>query len=1195
MIKTAKIIYFSLAIICALIKALCAAPDGVTDLRVSNTGFKFIELSWTTPYDTASSTSPSYYQIRLSTYTPIITGSQWDANSTSSAYPYRIQFSTGQITAGNTERKIVTGLVNGISHFFAIKSSTDGINWSAIDSSTLEPFASPNNTNPGSISGHNLMSAQIVNSSTPTLTWSVPNCGSTDSSYGDSISSYTVELSTDINFVVKTVKDGITTNAWITNQLNDNTTYYWRVKAMDSEGLYSLTYLSQTDRRFVVNSINGPPLAFTLVSPVGSQVIGTLTPTFQWNTSSDTDPGDSITYTLYYSTVTSFSVNTTTVTSGIAVTNFAAVYDLIENATYFWKVHAVDSAGRWTQSSSTGIFVTNSFNESPSAFSLSSPAEGAIVFTSTPTLSWQQSSDPDPNDSFIYRVFYSSADPTLSSEYTSVLNLTTNYYIMPALSEGDTYWWRVLAIDAASFAVQTGIQSFRVNGIELAPLAFNLILSSGVVRSHTITFDWADTSDPDDDNFNYTLYYSTSSGFDTSVSSSALALSRCGSLAGFIENSTYYWKVKAQDIYGNSRFSSQTWEIYIDSVSENPSAFNLLSPAGGGNVSYIRPSADWQDSFDPDPFDSVASYTLYYSTYADFSISSSVGNLYTSSYVFTSNLINRTTYYWKVKADSALNGSIFSATSTFITANTAPSAFNLLYSSGIISTQSPVLDWQDASDAESDSVTYMLYISSFADFSFFASSSGLSLSQYQSPALDENRTYYWYVLAQDSAQNSTVSAQVWSFATNQTPEPPQGFLLLSPSSDASLDTAAPEFDWSDTQDSDPGESVTYEVWYSTYADFSYKKTASGLAASNYTISEYLSVDSTYYWRVYAEGSDNLTTVSSDRRFYVSGGLKPMPPAGFTAALSADGTQAVISWESVTKNEDGTDSNNIAGYKIYRAYDLNDIFEVAASTVLGSSSISWTDEDVNNRTIYYMMKAYNMWNIESQPSLVQKIGQENMAVIYTNDMSATVLVPQEISLSSVTITISRISGDETGSIRGSYLASSTGPDGAPGSSVFSVPLTFEFTLPGAQNAAPGSQLLEYGVYWNNGVEWIYLGGEKSAGRLRVLSAHMGNYQLRAVSRSSVFSALSIWPKIITPNDDAINDEFNCTFENPTTEKAKGGIFDSQGSAIADMENKTDYWLTWRGTTSSGEKAAPGIYIYQITCGSSVYNGTVVVAR
>ena len=559
------------------------APASVTDLAVSGSGFRHASLSWSTPYDVASSTTPCNYEIRLSTYAPITSDAIWNAYSTINSYPYDVVFSTANISAGQPASITVTGLTDGICHFFAIRSSTDGINWSLLDTPDQQPFATPSNTAPGQVSGHNLFDAMIVYTSTPTLSWSVPSAGSTDSLYGDSITSYTIEVSTSLSFAVVDIKNNNPTTSWITDPLNNDTTYYWRVKAYDSEGLCSTSFLSPQTYRFIAEPTDLPPTAPTLNSPINSTILNNQAPpTLIWSQCADPDPGDSVQYSVYYSTRSDFAVNVTTQTNGVAITQYTPS-DIIENAKYFWKVYAVDSRNMQTMSTSTGTFWYNQTAESPDPFTLVSPINNVMIFTSTPTLSWNAATEPDPGAAVTYTVLYSSSDPTLLSVFTSSSNLTINSFITPALADHATYFWQAQAV-ASTFqgpmTTLSSITSFYTHAIDYAPAAFDLISSSGIVRYNpTPQFKWQTSSQQDNEQLDYTIYISTYSDFSFYISSAGFLATQYAPTFSLNDNTTYYWKVKAKTIYNTSTYSTSVFTISADVSPDSPTAFDLLSPA----------------------------------------------------------------------------------------------------------------------------------------------------------------------------------------------------------------------------------------------------------------------------------------------------------------------------------------------------------------------------------------------------------------------------------------------------------------------------------------------------------------------------------------------------------------------------------------------------------------------------------------
>lgn len=1199
--KKAVFIILLFTLLVSASSKLLAAPDAVTDLAVVGSGFAHITLSWSVPYDIAADTTPSNYELRVSSYIPIVGNSDWDNYSTSALYPYRVLIATSLITQGESQSVTITGLVNGQSYFFAIKASTDNLTWSALDTSSPEPFTSPFNTAPDNVSGHNYMNGVIIYSSTPTLSWDAPAAGDDDEAYGDTIASYTLDISTDSGFTVKTVKDGITTTYWITNTLDDDATYYWRVKAYDSGSMNSAGYLSQANRRFVINGVNSSPSAFALTAPINSAIVPTNTPNFQWGAATEIDPGDVVTYILYYSTCQNFAADCSTIVPNITLTNYTPLDNLIENAAYFWKVNASDQWGKLTMSSSTGTLrVNGNPNESPFPFVTLTPANGAEIFTSSATLTWQAATDPDPGETISYTVDYSSADPAFSNGalYTSSAGLVSTQYTSVALQEDTTYWWRVSAYDPGFLFYRTAQSTFTVNEVNNPPNAFDLISSSGIISTALPVFKWQAAADPDNDTISYAVYYSSYADFSAYISSAGLVTTSWAVLSALKENTTYYWKVEVRDVFSNFTVSNQTWSVIVDAVADDPGAFSLASPADGASTSFLQPSLDWNDTSDTDPNDYINYYIVHYSTAADFSVQSSSAGLVISSFTFTAALVNNTSYYWKVAAVSALSGSATSQTWQFYATNLPPADFSLISSSGNTNTATPILSWQAAADPESDAVTYRVVYSSYSGFTTYQSSAGHIDPQFTTQALEENRVYYWYVEAIDSWGNTKQSTQIWSFGIDASPEAPVAFSLVSPADGSAVNTQLPSLDWQDTTDPDPSDSVTYTLWYSEDPAFSARTEITGLAQSAYTVTANLTQFTSYYWRVYAVGAISGQRASADWTFYVGAVVIAAAPSNFRTEVLTAGRSVRLFWNAVSKNNDGNTLTNLAGYKIFKAYTFDDAFTVIEATSVPAGTQEWTDNAVNNMNTYYIVRAYNVFDVDGDPSQVQYAGTENRTMIYDTDRNIVISFAQNVAPSTVTISISRLSAQETGDVLRSFRIAARDAGGEIIDYKLTAPIDITFKLTGitAQaRKAPGSETLTTGIFWNNGVEWVYFGGEKSGADITARTSSLGSYQLRSITRSTEFKPLTIWPKIITPNADTINDEFNMTFENPTLDTIEGYIYDLSGSQTGKMSLKTEYWLIWDGKDEAGKAVPAGLYIYQVKCGEKIYNGTVVVAK
>jgi len=84
---------------------------------------------------------------------------------------------------------------------------------------------------------------------------------------------------------------------------------------------------------------------------------------------------------------------------------------------------------------------------------------------------------------------------------------------------------------------------------------------------------------------------------------------------------------------------------------------------------------------------------------------------------------------------------------------------------------------------------------------------------------------------------------------------------------------------------------------------------------------------------------------------------------------------------VTKNSDGSVINNLKGYKVYKSYSFDDIYTVSETTRITSGIHSWTDTRSFGQTAYYIIKAYNVLNEESDFSDIKTIGDTLLNLAY----------------------------------------------------------------------------------------------------------------------------------------------------------------------------------------------------------------------
>jgi hypothetical protein len=152
------------------------------------------------------------------------------------------------------------------------------------------------------------------------------------------------------------------------------------------------------------------------------------------------------------------------------------------------------------------------------------------------------------------------------------------------------------------------------------------------------------------------------------------------------------------------------------------------------------------------------------------------------------------------------------------------------------------------------------------------------------------------------------------------------------------------------------------------------------------------------------------------------------------------------------------------------------------------------------------------------------------------------------------------------------------------------------------AAAGTAGTGFNVFWNNGLEYIRIGGSNNDAEKKVTLrvTRPGEYQLRAVARATVFALSGMNPrKVFTPGI-APYEKISFYVDNPQNDKVIGRIFNLRGESVAEMTSVGDATaasvvLEWDGRESGGISAPKGVYIYQIKGSGKVINGTVIVAR
>lgn len=284
--------------------------------------------------------------------------------------------------------------------------------------------------------------------------------------------------------------------------------------------------------------------------------------------------------------------------------------------------------------------------------------------------------------------------------------------------------------------------------------------------------------------------------------------------------------------------------------------------------------------------------------------------------------------------------------------------------------------------------------------------------------------------------------------------------------------------------------------------------------------------------------------------------------------------------------------------------------------------------INGQTYYYTIRAIDSTGLESPESLIIDSSIDIRLYFLASDQRTILIIPASAAAPlqssknewGVPLTITMTEEPADGVVRSLNFQFVRGDNGKAVKGVSlsrceaAVSIGYNSIggqlTPGAPNSIPSAadlpmpespeQLL---VYWNNGVQWIKIGGtlDHEAGTINIASSQLGRYQLRVAARAPALALekSNIFPSLFTPNGDGYNDQLYFVLENPNSAAVRGEIHDLSGRFVAELTpgqaGGIGTTLLWNGHDSSGSTVSSGLYIYRVVGDGKEITGTVAVAR
>ncbi|MCX6173329.1 MAG: hypothetical protein NTZ27_01050 [Ignavibacteriales bacterium] len=404
-----------------------------------------------------------------------------------------------------------------------------------------------------------------------------------------------------------------------------------------------ITSCSKSDSNNPANPSATAPAIPALSYPAHNSTNVSTTLILNWNASSN-----AASYGLQVASNSSFT-NLVFDQKSITTTS-QQITQLLTSTKYYWRVNASNSAGT-SDWSDYWAFTTTAGGSVPSIPTLFMPPNNATNISTSPTLSWNESSGAKNYSLSVWRtdnglsVFLGYVTGT-SQQLTGLENnVNYTWYVNANNDYGSSGW-----SDRWNFTTSAG-------NPPAGPPVLTSPTNSAINISLNPTCSWNASAGA----ANYNLLVSTENIFSNIVFTGETATTSL-QVTGLNNSITYYWKVKAINNYGSSNWSS-IWSFTTLSAGTAPDPPTLYSPSNGAANVEIPTTLTWYVNT------GATSYALQVSSNSSFSDYIYNQSGLTKVNQMVTGLSNLTTYYWRVSSANIYGSSAYSSAWSFTTAS----------------------------------------------------------------------------------------------------------------------------------------------------------------------------------------------------------------------------------------------------------------------------------------------------------------------------------------------------------------------------------------------------------------------------------------------------------------------------------------------------------------------------------------------
>lgn len=523
--------------------------------------------------------------------------------------------------------------------------------------------------------------------------------------------------------------------------------------------------------------------------------------------------------------------------------------------------------------------------DTPTSLTASSANTGQIH------LSWRPVSTA--RNYYIYR------SSSYYGNYTYLASTNSTNYTDSGLASNTTYYYKIAALNSAGSSNYSPIASASTITYPGTPSALTATPLSG----SKIYLSWNSSSSA----ANYHIYRATS--YYGSYSFLASTDNTYFTDTSLVNNTTYYYKIRAVNSLGTSDYSS----IASAKTSNNyPSTPTGLS-ASASSTSQITLS--WNSA------SYASSYYIYRSTSASGTYSSVSS---TASTTFTdTSLSSGTTYYYKIRANNSLGYSDYTSyVSATTPTGTIPAVPAGLTATPVEEAAQIKLNWTAVSGATSYTVARA--VTPGGPYGFTASAAD---NIFTDTGLSPNTSYFYKVLATNAAGSSVYSSEVQTLT-----------VPAMPAVTVSVSGTTITLNWLSVVGAEK-----YNIFESSPTDSSYTYLAN-VDKSMLTMTRSGLEGTSYYYKVQAVNSHNKNGIFS---VPVSATTIPVKPVNLTATASG-ANQITLTWD---------DAAGAATYTILRDDGLGGSYAEVATGLADNTPYVDTGLDAG-KTYNYIVRAVN---------------------------------------------------------------------------------------------------------------------------------------------------------------------------------------------------------------------------------------------